>query len=154
MIKRIVKKREGFSLVEVLLSLVILSIIVVTFLDFFVFTNKTAVKNNDQLIAIHLAKSTMERIKLDPFSFIDAPVNNQNLTSSVYTIDNCPNPDPKQCELLFAPTINDRAYEIQVTVSQNNQEKKVGLLNVLVNVNAIDSETPISSSVEGYVSYE
>ncbi|MGY4109996.1 type IV pilus modification PilV family protein [Aeribacillus pallidus] len=152
---KIVKKMDGFTLVEILISLVILSIIILAFLNLFVFTNKTTVVNNDQLVAIHLAKSTMERIKMNPFSYIDEPDNDRFNQPQVYTSDSCSNrPDPDECELLFSPLINNKTYEVQVTVSQTADEKKIRLLNVLVEVNLKNSKTPISSKVEGYVSYE
>ena len=152
---KIVKKMDGFTLVEILISLVILSIIILAFLNLFVFTNKTTVVNNDQLVAIHLAKSTMERIKMNPFSYIDEPDNDRFNQPQVYTADSCSNrPDPDECELLFSPLINNKTYEVQVTVSQTANEKAIRLMNVLVEVNLQNSKTPISSKVEGYVSYE
>ncbi|KZN96865.1 hypothetical protein AZI98_04600 [Aeribacillus pallidus] len=152
---KIVKKMDGFTLVEILISLVILSIIILAFLNLFVFTNKTTVVNNDQLVAIHLAKSTMERIKMNPFSYIDEPDHNRFDQQRNYTADDCTNrSDSEQCRLLFSPLINNKTYEVQVTVSQTADEKKIRLLNVLVEVNLKNSKTPISSKVEGYVSYE
>ncbi|REJ18050.1 MAG: prepilin-type N-terminal cleavage/methylation domain-containing protein [Bacillaceae bacterium] len=152
---KIVKKMDGFTLVEILISLVILSIIILAFLNLFVFTNKTTVVNNDQLVAIHLAKSTMERIKMNPFSYIDEPDNDRFNQPQVYTSDSCSNrPDPDECELLFSPLINNKTYAVQVTVSQTANEKAIRLMNVLVEVNLQNSKTPITSKVEGYVSYE
>ncbi|WP_062355417.1 type IV pilus modification PilV family protein [Bacillus kwashiorkori] len=136
-IKRVLTNKSGFTLIEVLASLVILSIIILTFLNLFVFTNKTAVTNNDKLVAIHLAKATLERVKIDPFSYIDKP--NATLVNNVVTETH---------------TINDNHYEVTIHFTQTNDEKNYGLINVLVDVNKLNSNMGTTSQVEGYVSYE
>ena len=92
---------------------------------------------------------------LKPFSYIDEPDNDRFNQPQVYTSDSCSNrPDPDECELLFSPLINNKTYAVQVTVSQTANEKAIRLMNVLVEVNLQNSKTPITSKVEGYVSYE
>ena len=59
-----VKSRNGFTLVEVLAAIVIISIILIGVVNLLHFTNKTAYSNNAKLVSINLAKASIERIKL------------------------------------------------------------------------------------------
>src|SRR5690606_9298817 len=67
------KNESGFTLVEVLASLVIISIIFIGAFNLIISTNEVAVSNNNRLVAINLGKATIERIKVDPFSYFSKP---------------------------------------------------------------------------------
>ena len=54
------KSERGFTLVEVLASVVIISIVLIGVVNLLIFTNKTAVSNNDKLVAINLAKASID----------------------------------------------------------------------------------------------
>lgn len=131
------KHEEGFTLVEILASVVIISIILIGVFNFIIFSNKTAATNNEKLVAIHLAKSTMERIKVameehnrqkkapEYFPYFDLtniPVNSEE----EFHVGKCASLTERQrqaCEELYAPKINDVVYNVKVTVSQHSTEK-------------------------------
>lgn len=56
------KDSKGFTLVEILVSITILSIIVVTFLTFFIQSAKTNTYSEDVLDATYVAQSEMEEL--------------------------------------------------------------------------------------------
>lgn len=150
---------KGFTLVEVLVSIVILSIILLTFSNLFVFSNKTSVSNNEKLVAVHLAKATLERIKLDPYSYIKHPSTagiNYETNAVTFSKDNCPITSP--CQDLFSITINDKKYDVTVKASQKpvaeSSEKNIKFINIAVNVELVNSNPKVSTKVEGYVKYE
>ncbi|SEO93884.1 prepilin-type N-terminal cleavage/methylation domain-containing protein [Amphibacillus marinus] len=62
MVLRYVKNEQGLTLVEVLASITILSIIVVTFLAFFIQSARTTKVSEDVMDATYLAQSYMEKI--------------------------------------------------------------------------------------------
>ena len=135
---------NGLTLVEVLASIVIISVILLGVVQLLSFANKTAMSNNSKLVTTHLAKATIERIKTVPetyFSFYD--INSESMT---YTKNNC---IPEACENLYQWNVNDRTYEVTVKVSQTNEEKILDLINVVVTVEL--SGKNIKSTVEGYV---
>lgn len=136
------KHEEGFTLVEILASVVIISIILIGVFNFIIFSNKTAATNNEKLVAIHLAKSTMERIKVameehnkqkkapEDFPYFDL-YKIENLDDvEIFTVSDCAFLKWKQtCEDLYAPLINDVAYVVKVKISQskandNTEENK------------------------------
>lgn len=150
---------KGFTLVEVLVSIVLLSIILLTFSNLFVFSNKTSVSNNEKLVAVHLAKATLERIKLDPYSYIKKPGTagiDYETNPMTFSKTNCPNTSP--CQDPFSITINDKTYDISVTASQKGvstgNEKNIKFINLAVNVELVNSNPKVSTTVEGYVNYE
>lgn len=144
------KNQQAFTLVEVAASLTIISIILLGAYQLMISTNETAVYNNQRLVAINLGKSTMDRVKMEPFSYFNPPDENVNLNEDEYeyTDVNC---EPENCQGLYNAIINDKEYSITLTVSQDDDEKRLKLINVLVDVEL--SEGNISHQVEGYVDY-
>jgi|SRR5690625_366986 len=137
-----IKEGNGFTLVEVLASIVIISIIFLGVMQLIHFTNKTAVSNNTKLVTTHLAKATMERIKLTPEEFF--PTN--NVTVKTYDKHNC---EVENCSNLYSFKVNDNDYDVRVAVSQQEEEKLLNLINVVVYVQSqVKGE---ESMVEGYV---
>ncbi len=60
---------KGFTLVEILVTLVILSIILLSFMSFFSQSSLFTQKNNEKLTAINLAQETIVSIKNQPVLF-------------------------------------------------------------------------------------
>ncbi|WP_170138763.1 type IV pilus modification PilV family protein [Oceanobacillus chungangensis] len=139
----------GFTLVEVLASLTILSIILVGVFNLFIFTNEAAVSNNDRLVAINLGQATMERVKHNPSAYFDNSSANSALTEvgKTYTAANC---EKNNCESLYEVLINDNTYHISLTVSQNSDETKLKLIDVIVTV---ELKGKANHKVEGYITY-
>ena len=151
---------KGFTLVEVLTSTVLLSIILTSFLQVFTSTDRIAVSNNEKLVVINLADAYLERLQIEKFTLIPNPSSNPGYVftgtniaaefSEAYTSANCVSKNIA-CEF-YSRTVNNRDYDITVTASQNKNEKDIRVVNVKVAVKA--SQSKISSSVEGYVSYD
>ncbi|MBU5265695.1 type IV pilus modification PilV family protein [Virgibacillus proomii] len=145
-------QQRGFTLVEVLASLVILSIVLIGVSNLFIFTNKTAVTNNEKLLVMNLSKATMERMKMEPFAYIKKSEQfNEPMT---YTYETCKQQHLAQCEQRYQPTINNKRYLVEITASQSKDsyvvnEEKLGLINVIVTVE--DETKKIKNQVEGYV---
>lgn len=148
---RFPKNEKGVTLVEVLASIVIISIILLGVFSLLTFTNKTAVSNNAKLVSINLAKATIERMKVKPDDYF---YNFEELKAKtaefevVYDHEDC---RTSECETLYLPVVNDQTYHVEITVSQTNEERNLKLLNVVVTVSL--AERNIKSVVEGYVNY-
>lgn len=141
--KKGIFNNQGFTLMEVLASITLLSIIVLTFLQLFAFTNKVAVENNNKLVAVHLAKAMLERVKIEPGLYIDLP------------LDSCPQKNEKgQCLYTTSYPINGKNYEVLITANQKPDEKAIGLIHIVVETRLQGDDSKVSSKVEGYVSDE
>lgn len=138
------KREKGFTLVEVLASIVIISIILLGVGQLMLFANKTATSNNTKLVTTHLAKATIARIKIEPEAYFLL----ESVTEGGDTFDksSCM---PHDCQSLYEFYVNDETYDVIVRVSQNSSERDLNLFNVHVTVK--HSSRPIQSSVEGYV---
>lgn len=141
-----VNHEKGFTLVEVLASVVIISLILSSFFGLLIFTNKSAVSNNAKLVTINLAKASIERMKIEPESYFSFTAIKE--TGRIYTKEDCPDED---CEKLYKLEVNEQEYDVQVKVSQNAEEKRLQLINVVVTVKLLESN--IQSTVEGYISH-
>lgn len=129
---------KGFSLLEVLGSLVILTIIFLSFFQIFINSNKIAAVNNEKLVMIYLADANLERTKIDPFEHL-------------------PKIDPKSNSLYKETkahkiSLNDKEYTVTLNTTQNLKEKELNMFNIEVKVTSNTYKS--SSSVEGYVIYE
>ena len=132
----------GFTLVEVLASLAIISTLVIAFMNIYVSANQKAVNNNNKLVAVHLAKGMLERVKLDSSTYIKEP------------LSQCPEKDSDGgCLFRTGYRINGNNYEVRIKYSQTEEEKKMGLVNVVVEAKLDKGSSSISSKVEGYVKY-
>ncbi len=142
---------KGFTLVEVLASLVILSIVLIGTMNLMLFANNTATTNNDKLVAINIGKATIERIKITPFQFIPKskfPTGKEWVTFNINTCEReIKHPN---CKLLFKPYINDTGYNINLKIKQDINERNMELINVIVKVQSEDEK--VNHKVEGYVS--
>lgn len=149
--------QTGFTLVEVLASVVLISIVLIGVFNLMIFTNKTATSNNEHLVAINLGKATIERMKLDYGSFIEKPSSKPDYVfdrngKETYDLHKCQALfEDKQCKMLYKPKINNKDYNIVIDVSQNHEEKRLKLINVVVTVKDIDNK--MNHKVEGYVNY-
>lgn len=140
-----IKKENGFTLIEVVASIVIITIVLTSFAALFIQNNKTAVYNNEKLVVINLAHAELERLKIDPFIKNGEGVNNQGKitkpTTSNYT--------DKTTKIT---SLNNRDYTITITANQSAQEKIFKIINVTIE--AMSSNGKAKNSVEGYVEYD
>lgn len=153
--KRVYPQEKGFTLVEVLASTVIISIVLIGLLNLILFSNNTASLNNDRLVAIHLGQASLERVKMDPFSYIERPMSDPGSDYvKEYNKDTCLSLGFSTCDF-YEPVINDHPYEITVTASQEEKEQvdeqALHLINIVVTVK--DETSKVQHQVEGYVNY-
>ena len=151
---------KGITLIEVLAALVIISIVIGSFMQIFVTTNKISVNNNEKLLVINLADAYLERLKLEDFNIIPPPsvtpdylfrgTNQSTVFKKTYNKLNC-SASKFDCEY-FSIIVNNKMFDVTVIASQNYDESLIELINVEVSVTKTNSN--LSSSVEGYLSHE
>lgn len=139
------QNEKGFTIVELLASIIILSILIIGIFQMFVFSAKTATSNQTKLVTIHLAKATIERIKVDAGSYFPFDMVGE---TEIFNEGNCHYFAEINCDL-FTMTVNDLNYEVEVEVSQDTNEELLDLINVVVTVTQLEKR--LSSKVEGYV---
>lgn len=133
-----VNNQKGFSLIEVIASIVIISIVLLSFFQLFVQSNKTAVANNEKLVVINLADAQLERLKLDHTVLTDL----EKLDSKVL--------NKKIKNFNLEPIIlNNKFYSVKVLATVSEAEENLKIVNIVVTVTAPNGKT--KSSVEGYV---
>lgn len=118
--------QQGVTLLEIVASIAVLTIILLSFSQIFIQNNKTANRNNEKLVVINLADAYLERLK------------NEGVL---------PSPEP------YLLTLNNREYTLTVDTSETTtEESNMKLANVIVTANSPDGQT--KGIVEGYVHYE
>ena len=149
MLKKL-KNNDGLTLVEVIASIVIITIILLSFSQVFIQTNKTAAINNEKLIVINLADAYLERL-------IAEGIENKGFTNvKDYFSDY-----PRTIKLSTDP--NSSEYTVYITASNNNavsnsvttelDQMKVNVVVKVVSKKNI-GKREISSQTEGYVQIE
>lgn len=139
------KDNRGFTLIEVLAAIVIISIILISFFQLFIQTNKTAAFNNERLVTINLADAALAKIQAKAYTKTSNDIVNEFINDS-------------SKPTTFA--MNGKTYTISYQASQginkvtnaNYSEKDLNLIKVVVTVTAPDGKTRGSS--EGYVRYD
>jgi prepilin-type N-terminal cleavage/methylation domain-containing protein len=65
--KKHLKKQEGFTLLEVILSLSLLSIVLLVFIGFFIQANTFSAKSEEKMSASQLSQEVLEKVKSSSF---------------------------------------------------------------------------------------
>lgn len=151
----LMKNDKGFSLVEVVASLVLITIVLMSFAQIFVQSNKVAATNNEKLTTINLADAVLAKIKSQPLKnpAVTPPTLNDYFNDTTVVDKKIKNP-PTEIEL------NGNIYTITYNPSQSNathtnafnSESTLKLVKVVVTVTSPNGKTKGSS--EGYVSIE
>lgn len=140
-----IKEETGFSLIEVVASVVIISIALLSCIQLIIHTNKTADLNNDKLVAINLADGILEKLKATTIT----------QDTSITNVNDYFHSEPTTM------SINGRDYTISYSASQSTTqpsssaaytEEQLNLIKVVVTVTSPNGKTKGSS--EGYVSIE
>lgn len=140
---------RGFTLVEVLASVVILALLATVFFQMFVFSQKTTTTSKEKLVALNVAQGVLERIQHKAHKEIIEP--------GIYTIEDCnDSSNNSNCDRLYNPLINDVTYKVEIIIDAKD-ESGLDIYWATVNVYSDDwnqddgdEEKPLSS-VEGYV---
>lgn len=121
----LLKEEKGLTMLEVVASIAVLAIILLSFSQLFIQNNAVANKNTEKLVVINLADAYLERIKV---------------------AHEQPSADP------YIVTLNDKEYMMTVDTSKTTlEESAMKLVNVIVTANSPDGQT--KGVVEGYVAY-
>lgn len=153
------QSEKGFSLLEVVVSLVLISIVLLSFYPFLINSKKMSDSNMERLVVINLADATLDRLKANQNDYIQMPseipspaylYTTRNTTGvKVYNSSNCANQN--DCGVYFI-TLNDKDYSVEIKATQNSVEANSKLIAILITVK--NQSKKISYSVEGYVGYE
>ena len=146
-----IKNPKGFTLIEVVASLIIISIVLLSFSQIFIQTNRAAATNTEKLVTINLADAMLARVRAKTYTksndvqsyFVDQTQSNNKLKNPPLEID-----------------LNGKTYTVSYKASQNTAtaknaqftEKDLNLVKVVVTVTSPNGKTTGSS--EGYVSIE
>ncbi|MFC0187363.1 prepilin-type N-terminal cleavage/methylation domain-containing protein [Fictibacillus aquaticus] len=145
---------KGFSLIEVLISLTILSISVLAVSSFFQQANDVSHSNNNKLVATNLARMTLDRVQQNYKSYgLTLPVTNEKKLNKA----SCPgNGIPaSQCNQLYQALINGNTYSIEVKVKpkSDKEDKDLKLTPATITVTYMQKNRTSSTDVEGYIKH-
>ena len=131
------EKEGGFTLVEVVASLVIITLILMFFSSIFVQNNKVSIRNSDKLVVTNIADAYLERLKVDKYT---VPVNHSK--NSI-------------CNGTSGTTMNTtyplNGYTYSVKIERKNIVNDQ-LCNTVVTVTGKDGK--VTGVVEGYVKFK
>ena len=123
----LVKREQGFTLLEVVASIVIITIVVISFARLFVQSNNVAHYNNEKLVLINLADAELERVQA--IGFVDRVELNHYISTEKKIV------------------MNNKDYIIQVEDTTSSGEEDL----MLIHLKVIASINSTKSVAEGYV---
>lgn len=131
------KKNDGFTLIEVLVSIVILGMLLTSFFQFFVFSQKTTITNKEKLVAVNIAQNVLEQIKDGTYPEITDKTQIAGVTypKTYNAALTCTQSDAVQknaCQQKYNKTEDQKKYSIQVDVGPVRENK---LHTIIVNIN-------------------
>ena len=143
---------KGVTLLEVILSLVIVSIILLSFFQLYIQSNKTAVSQNEHLVLYNLANAELERFKISPIEFTEA-----TNTLAIQT-------QPDRVRALDSESTNEwhftsdfhsstgATYKVLIKRTPNTtEENRLSILDLSITVTS--SQSNAKGVVEGYVPF-
>lgn len=140
---------DGFTLVEVVAGIVIITIILLSSYQMLIQSNKAANDNNEKLAVIHLADATLERLKIENY-FV------QNAIPASNTWDTCLD-IPLNTDInndLSKININNQTYHVSACLPPRSESDRIvtnGLNLVNVRIKVVDEAGKHKSQIEGYV---
>lgn len=153
---KILKSQRGISLVEVVAAIVIIGIILISFSQLLIQSNKLAHKNTEKLVTIQLADAMLERLKANPSE-------NSSILEKIKPY--CPGDNTlikPEDQVTTEIVMNSKTYHVTYFPSQcsksntfqntTNTDLNLKLVRVVVTVTAPNGKT--KGSTEGYVSLE
>ena len=137
---QLLKNNRGASLLEVVASLVIITIILLSFSQFFLQAKKTAAYNNEKLVTINLADAALVKLQNQQIAKTTDPDLNKYFEKA--TIEKTITMNDKTYRIDYKPEQSDTKY-------QNRSEIELGLIKVEVTVYSPDNKT--KGVTQGYV---
>lgn len=128
---------RGFTLLEILASVVILGIILTVFFQVFIVSQKATTSNEDKLAAINMAETVLERIKNGEYPEIQG--------AGKYTLDHeCSKDNETEKCKRYYKSINGEDYEIVIELTNDTNSGNPNLFQANVRIFYEGSETEIS----------
>ncbi|WP_409368576.1 prepilin-type N-terminal cleavage/methylation domain-containing protein [Lysinibacillus sp. 38-6] len=141
-----IKSQRGFTLIEVVASLVLISIILLSFAQIFISTNKTAALNNEKLVTVNLADAVLAKVKSESLPKLSS----NNLNDYFKNMDTTIKVNDKSYKITYSPSqYSDKNKKY---TNSNFTEQELNLIKVVVTITSPNEKTKGSS--EGYVSIE
>lgn len=142
---------RGFTLLEVLLSITLLGILLISLLSFFNQAYSYTKKNEDKTIGINVARNVLHYIEQQDFDLIKSKFLS-GITSSedkvVVTVEDCLHFDEDVCKSFLSSTINNTNFHSTIELKlPSNQNLEDYLIEVIVHVNWGNQTT----SVRGHI---
>lgn len=135
------KNNHGFTLVEILASITILFLLGTVFFQTFIFSQKATSDNQDKLVAINLAQSVLEEVKVKS---VYEEIGSPGTYGSPVCIEDASN--ESGCNSKYQKWMNGKDYYIEIVVSEEHEK---GLYPVEVKVYCNGGN--LKSSVKGLV---
>ena len=136
---------RGFSLVEILCSIVILGLVATVFFQFFLFSQKTTTSSQEKLVAINIAQGVLERMNHRGYLEITEPEDPESIAyPKTYSTSTC---NVTECPK-YTFRINNVDYKIVIEVGEK-PDSKLRIRSVVVKV--LDADNKPQSSVKGFV---
>lgn len=143
------KENHGFTLVEILVSILLLVLLGFAFFHFFVFSQKATTGSKEKLAAVHLAQSVLEQVKTNDYPEIteNMDAEERHLPKRFHVDNACAN-DDQNCINRYKKTLNNRTYQIEIEVDHPKNTES-NLLEVEVNV--LSQAGKMETSVKGLI---
>ncbi|MCZ0702411.1 prepilin-type N-terminal cleavage/methylation domain-containing protein [Natronobacillus azotifigens] len=130
-----IKSNKGFTLIETLISMTILSIIILSLMGFFYQSTSIEHNNHNQLVAINLAQSTLIRLQTEGY-------NNINTIGS-YTLTPCED-ESTNC----TPIINGDRYTTEIDIKASDADVSLYVATILI---TRENSNNTLATLEGYI---
>ncbi|MBM4761887.1 type II secretion system protein [Bacillus sp. B15-48] len=132
---------RGFTLVEILVSFLILFLIGTVFFQFFTISQKTTMGNQDKLVAVNLAKFFLEQVKAGEIAEID--------DVGIYGSNNCQT--EAGCSDDYIKTVNNKRYSIKVEVNETGETDEGEIRLYVVKIEVYHNDQKPITTLEGLV---
>lgn len=134
-----VKNENGFTLIEILAGIFILGIILTVFFQFFIFSQKTTTHSKDELVALNLANSVLEKIVANEGNYlndINDLTNRNSASKNIINNEICTNKGPS-CSERYLISADNNHYAVQILVGEKLDGMDLYTVTVEVYLNEI-----------------
>jgi prepilin-type N-terminal cleavage/methylation domain-containing protein len=154
-------KQEGFTLVEVLVSIVILSIVLTTFFSFFGQSLVFSGKNEEKLVAYNLAEKTMRIVESNYKNKLQPTQSKIEISSTSTPCSNYSNGFPPELTAVTNPSTcfykeNQKSYYPYIIITKQPTdftEPSLFVISVKIynSINLTDPNRKLLSETFGYI---
>lgn len=132
-----VDHENGFTLVEIMVSLIILLILVVAFVPLFTFVSQAIASNKAKDIAIELSTQKMEELRSLPYVVLNA---NQQIDTTKPQLGNVGGTPPGSVEPTETVNVNGKDYVITTSITWGDDTKSYKIVSVTVTAPGVFNE--------------